>query len=157
MLLFRENRLLLIQRRKPPFGFAPPAGHVDLSPSFEAAGIREMQEEVGLHVTELRLIAEGRRENPCRRPGGSWHYWKVFIVSVQGQLQPSKEEVTTFRWCSQDELQTLARRSQQYRSHRLSEESWISAPGLEPVWLDWFSDLGYVTSHERRTERLKFR
>ena len=74
ILVMRDGKLLLIERKKPPFGFAPPAGHIDEHGGFEEAAINELKEEVGLDVLSLKLAAEGRKENPCRR-GSAWHYW----------------------------------------------------------------------------------
>lgn len=50
MLVWRDGSLLLIERRKPPFGFAPPAGHIDGDDSFEESAKRELKEEVGLEM-----------------------------------------------------------------------------------------------------------
>src|SRR3546814_880586 len=84
MLVWRADKLLLVERRKPPFGYAPPAGHVDDHGSFEEAAHAELEEEVGLHIKSLELLAEGRKDNECRRENGTWHYWKVYKVSAVG-------------------------------------------------------------------------
>jgi len=106
---------LLIERARPPYGFAPPAGHVDDSPTFEAAAQRELKEEVGLDVSTLRLVAEGRRENPGRRPGGTWHYWRVYDAGeANGDLRPSPDETKQASWFGPKELQFLADRSRAY-------------------------------------------
>ena len=56
MIITRDENLLLIERRKPPFGFAPPAGHVDDKGSFENAAREEVQEEVGFIVTNIKSM-----------------------------------------------------------------------------------------------------
>lgn len=56
MIVWRNDKLLLIERKKPPFGFAPPAGHVDDDKSFEVAAKRELKEEVGLDTDNLELL-----------------------------------------------------------------------------------------------------
>ena len=67
MLVWRDGGLLLIERKKPPFGSALPAGHIDGDNSFEESAKRELQEEVGLETQNIKLLIEGRKENPCRR------------------------------------------------------------------------------------------
>lgn len=46
--------VVLIQRSNPPFGFALPGGFVDYNESLEAAVRREMKEETGLDLEDLR-------------------------------------------------------------------------------------------------------
>lgn len=48
------DRIVLIERRFPPLGWAIPGGFVDYGESFETAALREAEEETGLKVTELR-------------------------------------------------------------------------------------------------------
>ena len=67
IMVWRGDKLLLIERAKFPKGFAVPAGHVDGDATYEDSAKRELKEEVGLDAMGLRLIAEGRKENPCRR------------------------------------------------------------------------------------------
>jgi 8-oxo-dGTP diphosphatase len=47
------DRIVLIKRKNPPFGWALPGGFVDYGESFEAAAGREAKEETGLDVTGL--------------------------------------------------------------------------------------------------------
>jgi ADP-ribose pyrophosphatase YjhB (NUDIX family) len=141
ILVRRAGKLLLIERRRPPFGFAPPAGHVDARPSFEEAARSELFEETGLTATSLELLAEGRRDNPCRRPGGDRHYWQVFKAEVTGELVPSTDETRGARWADQFELAHLAERTRQFQRGAIDAAEWQRQPGLEPVWLDWLTQL----------------
>src|SRR5919106_6185576 len=104
MLIWRDGKLLLIERRKPPFGFAPPAGHVDGRQSYEEAARAELKEEVGLDALELKLVAKGKRNNPCRRPGGKWHDWQIYDVRYVGHLTPSVSETKKAAWVGHDDL-----------------------------------------------------
>ncbi len=47
------EKIVLIERRFPPHGWALPGGFVDYGESFETAALREAEEETGLKVTEL--------------------------------------------------------------------------------------------------------
>lgn len=142
--VWRDDKLLLIERKKFPFGFAPPAGHVDDSSSFEVAAERELEEEVGLRVKSLRLIHEGKKDNPCRREGGTWHYWKIYNAEVEGEIQRSLEETKQAGWYSKDKIEELANRTKQYLAGKISEEKWQKSPGLEPVWYQWMKELKII-------------
>lgn len=48
------DRIVLIERKNPPFGWALPGGFVDYGESFETAALREAAEETGLRVRGLR-------------------------------------------------------------------------------------------------------
>ncbi len=144
MLIKRGNDLLLIERRKPPFGFAPPAGHVDDKGSFDNAAKEEVEEEVGLNPTEIKLIAEGRKENPCRRERGAWHYWKIYQVETDGDIRRSEDETKQAGWFSKDQIKILAKRTEDYLAGNISSEEWQRSPGIEPVWYEWFKELGIL-------------
>ena len=141
MLVRRNGKLLLIERKKFPWGFAPPAGHVDGDSDFESAARRELSEEVGLQATALKLVAEGRKENKCRRENGDWHYWKIYEVQAKGDLHRSQDETKQARWFSQAEIDHLAERTKEYLRGKIGEEEWEGAPGIEPIWLEWFTEL----------------
>ncbi len=49
-----EDKIVLIERKNPPFGWALPGGFVDYGESFETAALREAKEETGLEVNSLR-------------------------------------------------------------------------------------------------------
>lgn len=131
-----SNRILLIERKRFPFGFAPPAGHIDDFPSPEDCAVGEVEEEVGLKIESLKLVYKGRHENMCRREGGSHHYWYVYTATVSGEIKASEDEVLSYRWCSQDDLKALRERCGEYRQGNIPEDEWQKSPGLEPVWVD---------------------
>ena len=144
ILVYHGRNLLLIERRNPPFGFAPPAGHVDQHGSFENAATVELKEEVGLVARQLRFVIEGRKDNKCRRFDGTWHYWRIYRADAVGNVSVSKTEVRSFGWYSPTELRGLAVQTEHYLSGDIVEEAWRRSPGLEIVWLDWFRDLGLI-------------
>ena len=47
---YREEGILLIKRKNPPFGWAIPGGFVDYGESLEKAAVREAKEETNLDV-----------------------------------------------------------------------------------------------------------
>lgn len=144
VLVWRDDNLLLIERKKPPFGFAPPAGHVDNDKTFEETAQRELFEEVGLTTKKIELLAEGRKENKCRRENGNWHYWKIYKIESVGDISPGKDEVKRYGWFSKKEVNKLAERTKKYAKEEITDEQWEDNPGLEPVWLEWLDKLGFI-------------
>jgi len=137
--------ILLIERKKFPYGFAAPAGHVDDFPTPEACAHVEVEEEVGLKVVKLNLVHEADMNNPCRREGGSHHHWWVYEAQVTGSLKASAEETKQAGWYSLEQIALLATKTAAYESGDVSETEWESSPGLEPIWRDFFSQLNIIS------------
>ena len=143
-MVWKDDKLLLIERKKLPYGFAVPAGHVDGDATFEIAAKRELKEEVGLEATELKLIDECRRENPCRRQGGTWHQWRLYEAKTSGNLKRSLDETKQAGWYTIEQIKKLSIRSNQYKDGKIFEEEWQKNPGLEPTMNDWFKALKII-------------
>lgn len=141
------SRLLLIERKKEPPGFAAIAGHVESGESFVDAGFRELTEEVGLEAMSLRLVLHQTFQNQCRRVDGTWHEWRVYIAVVSTtQVTASDDETKSYRWVNVGpELNRLAERTERYRHGDISDHRWRAQPGLEPVWYDIFRELGIIS------------
>lgn len=144
MLVWRDGGLLLIERKKPPFGFALPAGHIDGDNSFEESAKRELQEEVGLETQNIKLLIEGRKENPCRREGGSWHYWKIYQIESENEIKRSEDETKQAIFCKKDDLLLLAVKTEKYLHGDIKQDAWEKSPGLEPVWYEWLKELKII-------------
>lgn len=140
IVVWRDGKLLLIERAREPFGFALPAGHAD-GDTYEVAAAKELKEEVGLSAETLTLLAEGRKNNPCRRVDGAWHYWKIYEASVTGELARSLDETKQARWLSPAEIQELAVVTEKYLRKEMSDTDWAKNPGLEPIMYEWFTQL----------------
>jgi 8-oxo-dGTP pyrophosphatase MutT (NUDIX family) len=134
------RRLLVFERATFPVGIAPVAGHVDDHGSDEDAARAEVREEVGLTVTDLRLIGRVWRGNRCRRspgPRGIGHMWALFEADVTGDLDPSERETRNARWITEDEMVGLCHRTADYAAGRVTEAEFAASPGIEPVWVPW--------------------
>lgn len=79
----QDRPVVLIGRRNPPVGWALPGGFVDLGETVEQAAIREIFEETGLAISDLRLL--GVYSDPDRDPRG--HTVSVVFAAL-GQGQP---------------------------------------------------------------------
>lgn len=144
ILVWKNNKLLLIERKRPPYGFAPPAGHVDNDPSFSISAKRELKEEVGLTATTLKLLLKGRKNNPCRRLNGHWHYWKIYQAGARGKVSPSHQETKQVNYFTHQQIQELALKTKKYLTKKIRETQWREDPGLEPVWYQWFNKLKII-------------
>ena len=144
ILVFKDGNLLIIDRKRPPLGLAAPAGHVDKhggsddskDQQYKKAAIEELKEETGLSATSLALIWEGVKKNPCRRPGGNWHYWHIYRAQASGELKPSTEETRGHLWCSRGQMENLL-------DGKVVTVNGREA-GLELVWKEMFNDIGIL-------------
>ncbi len=144
-----EGEFALLKRARFPIGIAPPAGHIDEHGRPEQAAVAEVHEELGLMIALDGLrntVIQGRRvNNQCRRPGGDHHDWRVYeSTEYSGVLTPDADETQGAGWYDPDQLQALADRTKAFQAGQLSQAAWETNPGLEEVWLDFFTELGYV-------------
>lgn len=143
VLVIRDGQYLLIERATEPYGFAPPAGHIDGDPSPDQAACRELREEVGLVATVQLRVAE-RRQN-ARRRGGLWHDWYVYrATGWSGDVRPDPGSAGQALWIDAAGLALMAARTREYLAGRVGGIEWRISPGLEPVWVDWFTDLRVI-------------
>jgi ADP-ribose pyrophosphatase YjhB (NUDIX family) len=75
------DRIVLIERKNPPLGWALPGGFVDYGESLESAALREAKEETSLDVELLYQL--GAYSDPVRDPR---HHTisVVFVAEAQG-------------------------------------------------------------------------
>ncbi len=78
------NKIVLIERKNEPRGWALPGGFVDYGESLETAAIREAQEETGLQLEGLRQFRA--YSEPDRDPR-QHNISMVFIADGRGELR----------------------------------------------------------------------
>lgn len=78
------HRVVLIERRNPPPGWALPGGFVDLGETTQEAAVREAREETALQVRLVCLL--GCYSDPSRDPRGHTAS-VVYVADGRGRLQ----------------------------------------------------------------------
>ncbi|MDR2463389.1 MAG: 16S rRNA (adenine(1518)-N(6)/adenine(1519)-N(6))-dimethyltransferase RsmA [Verrucomicrobiales bacterium] len=110
ILVYRDDGALLIQLRSPAKDRHPntwdssAAGHVDSGETYEAAAARELREELGVTVSELKEIACLRA---CEETGRE--FVKVYETRHNGPFHPQSAEVAGLRWIRIPELEQWMR------------------------------------------------
>ncbi|RLD99117.1 MAG: NUDIX hydrolase [Aquificota bacterium] len=79
-----QGRIVLIQRKNPPYGWALPGGFVDYGESLEEAAVREAKEETGLDV---ELIRQFHTYSDPRRDPRQHTITTVYIAEGKGDPQ----------------------------------------------------------------------
>ena len=59
VILFKDNKMLLLQHTKDESYYVAPGGHVENGETYEQAAIREIKEECNFHIKIIRKIAKG--------------------------------------------------------------------------------------------------
>jgi hypothetical protein len=60
-------------------------------------------------------------------------------------MEPDPVETQGASWYNPDQLQALADRTKALQAGQIDQDDWATNPGLEEVWLDFFTELGYVS------------
>ena len=76
------GRIVLIERKHEPFGWALPGGFVDVGETLEQAAVREAREETGLTVKLQSLL--GCYSDPARDPRGHT-VSAVYVATARGE------------------------------------------------------------------------
>ncbi len=106
-LIFKEGKVLLLNRRKYPFKHTIPAGHLDKNEDPDKAVIREVREETGLEITDPELITEEKLEDPCRR-GADYHYWYLYSKTLEKDVSIElNDEADGHSWIELSDLQEI--------------------------------------------------
>lgn len=94
-----ENLVLLVRRAREPYAglWTLPGGRCEPGESAEAAAVREVQEELGLRVTDTAPLT--------RLTVGPWRL-RVFTGRAAGVIVPS-DEVAAWRWATRAEAAAL--------------------------------------------------
>lgn len=97
VILLPGDRVVLVERRNPPPGWAIPGGFVDVGETVEAAAVREAKEETGLDV---RLEALLHVYSDPRRDPRKHTLSTVFVGRADGEPIGGDDaaRAVAFRW-----------------------------------------------------------
>lgn len=98
------DKIVLIERKNPPHGWALPGGFVDYGESYESAALREAREETGLSVSNLRQFRT--YSDPDRDPRQHTAS-TVFIAQAEGE-PVAGDDAGLARLFTREELPALA-------------------------------------------------
>jgi 8-oxo-dGTP diphosphatase len=107
VLVMRRGRVLL-GRRRGSHGegyYAAPGGHIEFGESFEQAARREVREETGLEIADLKLLSVGNYV--FKREEGERHYIDVDFVceAIAGEPRLAEpEKCDGWDWYDLDDL-----------------------------------------------------
>ena len=122
-IIMKDDKYLLIDRAKIPFGFAGIAGHINKNENVEDALKREVKEESGLDVIRTNLLFKKELSlEKCSR-GILTHFWYVYECEVKGDIKIKKDEVKSINWFSAKKIKKLK---------------------LEEAWEYWFKKFGII-------------
>ena len=124
ILIKKEGKYLLIDRKIYPPGLAGPAGHVDEGEAPEKAVTREAEEEVGIKVRNLKEVLHETFQNECHM-GVMVHEWRVYDCEWSGKVQRSYAETKGVTWMTPEEIKENKKK-------------------LEEVWKLIFEKLGVI-------------
>lgn len=109
--VFREGRVLLASRTKPPFAgaFSLPGGHVEADETLEQAALRELSEEVEItaRVIGFNQIVETVRWANAHQLTKHFVIASFVGVWVSGEGRANPEEVGSILWATPEEVRRL--------------------------------------------------
>lgn len=84
----RGRGLVLVERQKPPYGWALPGGFVEYGETLEEAAVREAQEETGL---EVELLGQFHAYSDPDRDPRQHTITTVFVACAAGTPQAASD------------------------------------------------------------------
>ena len=107
--IIRKNKkILIINRKLQPPGFAAVAGHIDKGESSSQALEREIKEETNLRLEQSKLVLKRLivQQEDCTFKS-KIHQWYVYECSCSGRIKPQKKEVKSISYLSIQEIRKL--------------------------------------------------
>jgi len=104
----KDDKILMLDRKNFPFGWACPAGHIEENETPKESLIREVKEETGINVKKYKLILhEFLGWNECKK-GVRGHDFFVYEVSGwEGEIHQNKLESKDLQWKSVEEIKSI--------------------------------------------------
>ena len=102
IIIHKDNAIVLVKRRNPPYGWALPGGFVDEGEWVENAAIREAKEETGLDVDleALLYVYSDPKRDPRKHTMST-----VFVATAEG-VPAGSDDAEIAQYYSLDALPT---------------------------------------------------
>lgn len=106
--IIRKNeKILMLDRVNPPFGWACPCGHAEEGGSPEDAIDREVLEETGLKIKDFKLVAhEFIPWNECKQGVKGHDFFIYEIFDWEGDIK-SNYESKKIGWFNAEEIKDM--------------------------------------------------
>jgi 8-oxo-dGTP diphosphatase len=102
VILMREDKVLLIKRKGPhgPGTWTTPGGHMEFGETPEQCATREVREEVGLEITDLRFraVTNDLFESEGRHSVSIWMEGKISAGEPRIVAEEEASELGWFAW-----------------------------------------------------------
>lgn len=106
VLVYNGDKVLLIERKNEPYGWALPGGMVDLGEKVEHAAVRELKEETGIGLGEGSLTLLGVYSDPKRDPRG--HTVGIVYYAYANQEPVAADDAKSAKYFDISDLPELA-------------------------------------------------
>ncbi len=121
------DKIVLVERKNPPYGWALPGGFVEYGESYEEAAVREAKEETGLDV---ELLCQMHLYSSPERDPRFHTATLVFIAKAQGSPQGG-DDAKRAELFSLHDLPPLAFDHGKILSHYLKFKEWLREKGID--------------------------
>ncbi len=78
-------------------------GHVDEGEDYQTAAIREVQEELGVTLVDLKMVGKIYIERPAN-DDFLRRFQTIYVAQYDGPLHPDKKEVAKVQWFSPNKI-----------------------------------------------------
>jgi len=105
-LITNNGKVLLLKRRKYPYKYSIPAGHLEKNEDPDKAVMREVMEETGIEsdFEAFKQVFKGKIDDPCRR-GCDIHDWNLYRLELDKRPDTSSnEEAERLEWVEKSEV-----------------------------------------------------
>ncbi len=140
--ILNEGRVLMINREISWKGWAFPGGHLEPNESMAECVIREMKEETGLEVREIRYKGIAHFYNNMT---GARHIIHNYLCSNYSGTVKEKCEEGKLSWIEISKIRELnLAEGMQYRIPLFFEE------GIQEMFVEWNENAGYINVKYRK-------
>lgn len=104
----KDNKILIMDRKLPPPGFAAIAGHIEEKETPSQALEREVKEETNLIIKSYKLLFRKTiiQKEDCVQKSKK-HKCYVYKCKTEGNLKPSKKEVKSMEFLTRKQIKKL--------------------------------------------------